>query len=173
MGKAGFWRRRTMLLVAALFGTLIIGVPGVQALDAPHDTTSVDTQAAADVPPPPPDVPPPPPDVPPPPPDVPPPPPDRGTIIVEKQTIPDGDQTDFDFVAGPNYEPDQLGTFSLSDGEQKVLGNLNSWVWSVAESTPEGWKLTSATCSDGSSPGSIGLAPGETVTCTFVNTKNN
>jgi plastocyanin len=31
--------------------------------------------------------------------------------------------------------------------------------------------LTSATCSDGSNPASIALDPGETVTCTFTNTK--
>ena len=36
---------------------------------------------------------------------------------------------------------------------------------------PAGWDLTSATCSDGSSPGSISRCPGETVTCTFTNTK--
>ena len=36
---------------------------------------------------------------------------------------------------------------------------------------PAGWDLTSATCSDGSDPGSISLAAGENVTCTFTNTK--
>jgi hypothetical protein len=39
----------------------------------------------------------------------------------------------------------------------------------VAETVPAGWDLTSATCSDGSAPASIGLAAGETVTCTFNN----
>ena len=36
---------------------------------------------------------------------------------------------------------------------------------------PAGWDLISATCDDGSAPGSIGLSAGETVTCTFTNTK--
>ena len=34
---------------------------------------------------------------------------------------------------------------------------------------PEGWILASAACDDGSPAGSIALAPGETVTCTFTN----
>ena len=38
---------------------------------------------------------------------------------------------------------------------------------------PAGWDLDSATCDDGSAPGSIGLAAGETVTCTFVNEKDS
>jgi uncharacterized repeat protein (TIGR01451 family) len=95
-----------------------------------------------------------------------PPPPARGTIIVEKQTIPDGDQTEFDFT----FE-DEEG-FTLSDGETETFGNLTAGTYSVDESTPAGWTLTSATCRDGSSPGSIELAAGETVTCVFVNSRN-
>ena len=41
----------------------------------------------------------------------------------------------------------------------------------MSESVPAGWNLTSATCDDGSAPASIGLAPSETVTCTFENTE--
>ena len=94
------------------------------------------------------------------------PPPKPGTIIVQKQTNPDGDPTDFDFSFGESG-------FSLSDDEQRTFGELSAGTYSVAESTPEGWTLTSATCSDQSSPGSIQLSAGETVTCTFVNTKSN
>ena len=36
---------------------------------------------------------------------------------------------------------------------------------------PAGWDLTGATCSDGATPASVGLDPGENVTCTFANTK--
>ena len=36
---------------------------------------------------------------------------------------------------------------------------------------PELWQLTSATCSDGSPVSEIDLGVGETVTCTFQNTK--
>ena len=96
-----------------------------------------------------------------------PPPPQTGTIVVEKQTNPDGNQTEFDFT----FE-DEEG-FSLSDGEQETFGGLSPGSYSVDEDTPGGWTLTSATCSDGSSPGSIDLDAGETVVCTFVNTKQN
>ena len=96
-----------------------------------------------------------------------PPPPDTGTIVVEKQTIPDGDETEFDFV----FE-DEEG-FSLSDGEQETFDGLSPGTYSVDEDDLEGWTLVSATCSDGSSPGSIDLDAGETVTCTFVNSKDN
>src|SRR6185369_3533862 len=36
---------------------------------------------------------------------------------------------------------------------------------------PAGWELVSATCSDGSLPSTVALAPGEVVTCTFTHTK--
>ena len=42
----------------------------------------------------------------------------------------------------------------------------------MSETVPTGWDLTSATCDDGSDPASIGLAAGETVTCTFNNQKD-
>ena len=93
--------------------------------------------------------------------------PRTGTIVVQKQTIPDGDQTEFQF----SFE-DEEGFF-LSDGEQEVFDELSPGTYSVDESGQQGWTLTSATCSDGSSPGSIDLSSGETVTCVFVNTRNN
>ena len=41
----------------------------------------------------------------------------------------------------------------------------------MKEIVPGGWKLESATCSDGSSPNNISLQKGENVTCTFTNKK--
>ena len=41
----------------------------------------------------------------------------------------------------------------------------------MSEIVPTGWDLTSYACDDGSDPSAIGLDPGETVTCTFNNTK--
>ena len=38
---------------------------------------------------------------------------------------------------------------------------------------PSGWSLTSAVCSDGSAANAIALDAGETVTCTFTNTKHS
>ena len=86
-----------------------------------------------------------------------------GTIVIEKQTDPDGDETLFDFTT--SYGPG----FSLSDGmtntAERVPGS-----YSVSEGEEEGWELTSATCDDGSPIGNIDLQAGETVTCTFNNT---
>ena len=43
--------------------------------------------------------------------------------------------------------------------------------YNASETVPDGWSLTSATCNDGSQPNAIALGAGETVTCTFTNTK--
>ena len=43
--------------------------------------------------------------------------------------------------------------------------------YSVAETVPGGWDQTSATCDDGSPVSNINVSAGETVTCTFTNTK--
>ena len=43
--------------------------------------------------------------------------------------------------------------------------------YDVAETVPAGWDLESAICDDGSDPASIGLEPGEDVTCTFTNVR--
>ncbi|MBM2821797.1 MAG: hypothetical protein HW413_543 [Thermoleophilia bacterium] len=90
-----------------------------------------------------------------------------GTIIVEKQTNPNGDTQVFGFNA--SYDGDG---FSLSDGQSSNSGALAPGTYSVSENVPAGWDLESVVCSDGSAPGSIGLAPGETVTCVFTNEKD-
>jgi Domain of unknown function DUF11/Right handed beta helix region/Prealbumin-like fold domain len=94
-----------------------------------------------------------------------PPPPGPGTIIVRKETQPDGSPESFAFT--PSYGPG----FSLSDGEEKRESELAPGPgYSVSEAVPQGWDL-SASCSDGSPVTNIDLAPGETVICTFINTK--
>ena len=89
---------------------------------------------------------------------------ERGNIIVRKVTDPTGSAQSFDFTA--SYDADG---FSLSDGQSNDSGALVPGTYSVAETVPSGWDLVSATCDDGSTVGSIGLAAGETVTCTFTN----
>ncbi len=90
----------------------------------------------------------------------------RGYIIVDKVTDPAGDPQLFDF--DPNY----ADPFALADlSDPNMSGPLVHGIYAVSESVPAGWDLTSATCDDGSDPGAIDLAPGETVTCTFENTK--
>jgi uncharacterized repeat protein (TIGR01451 family) len=94
----------------------------------------------------------------------------RGTIIVRKVTAPNPDPTDasFSFTAGGGLSPT---SFSLKNGESRTFDHLVPQAgYSVAETTPAGWDLTSA-CSDGSPVSNIDLGPGETVSCTFTNTK--
>ena len=103
-------------------------------------------------------------------------PPMQGTIIVEKQTEPDGAAGSFAFSG------DAAGT--ISDDGQIVVTDLVSGSYTSAESDPTaaGFVLTSITCDDGSSltPSSgdvatrtatFNLDPGETVKCTFTNAK--
>ena len=87
----------------------------------------------------------------------------RGNIIVKKETDPDGSAQLFTFST--DYSAD----FQLADGGENDSGPLQPGTYSVSETVPAGWELKSATCDDGSDPSSIGLAPGETVTCTFNN----
>ena len=87
-----------------------------------------------------------------------------GTIIVEKQTLPDGSSQSFVFTT--SYGPG----FSLSDGQSNTSAPLAAGTYSVSETAVSGWDV-SATCSDSSPPSSISLASGETVTCTFTNTQ--
>jgi hypothetical protein len=92
-----------------------------------------------------------------------------GTIIVEKQTNPDGSTQSFTFTG------DAIGF--LTDGEQIVVDNLSAGNYSSTESVPEGWELTDIVCNDSDSTGDLGTATanfvldaGETVTCAFINT---
>jgi uncharacterized repeat protein (TIGR01451 family) len=87
-------------------------------------------------------------------------------VVVQKQTNPDGDPQAFQFSA--SYDADG---FSLADNQQNDSGDLDPGTYSVSETVPTGWDLTSAVCSDGSQPSAIALAAGETVTCVFTNTK--
>ena len=88
-------------------------------------------------------------------------------ITVQKQTNPEGDPQSFSFTA--SYDADG---FALTDGQSNSSGDLDAGTYSVSETVPAGWDLASAVCSDGSAPGSIGLAAGESVTCVFTNVKD-
>ena len=88
----------------------------------------------------------------------------RGSITVVKTT--EGGDGSFDFTTstlpGGNFTIDTSGNTG-----QQVFSNLVSGTYDVAETVPSGWDLDSATCDDASDPASIGLSPGENVTCTF------
>lgn len=90
----------------------------------------------------------------------------RGTIIVDKVTNPSGDTTAFTFT------PSWGDPFTLTDAAMPHnSGLLVPGIYSVSETVPAGWDLSSATCSDESDPASIDLGPGEVVTCTFTNAR--
>jgi len=91
-----------------------------------------------------------------------------GTIIVEKQTDPDGSAQTFGFVG------DAAGT--ISDGGQIIVSGLVPGQYISQETVPAGWTLTSISCNDDNSSGNtvsgiatFNLEAGETVTCTFGN----
>ena len=97
----------------------------------------------------------------------------RGRIIIVKDAVPNDAQ---DFTFNNNFGLGNPATFLLDDDADGTLSNSrNSEVlagtYAVSEDAVTGWDLTSATCSDGSPVGAIAVGPGETVTCTFVNTK--
>src|SRR5262249_14766359 len=63
--------------------------------------------------------------------------------------------------------------FSLTDAADPNDQELNAGTYSVSETAVDGWDLTSAVC-DGTAytPGAnLTLAAGQTISCTFINTK--
>ena len=96
------------------------------------------------------------------------PPPQKGRIVLKKETIPDGDPTQFTFTGAFNI--------AIGDGQGSVR-IVSPGTYSVSEAVPAGWTLTSIVCDDDDSSGSGTTAtyivdPGETVKCVFTNTKN-
>jgi hypothetical protein len=94
--------------------------------------------------------------------------PTQQTIIVEKQTNPDGAPDGFTFSGDAN------GT--ISDGQQIVVSGLQPGTYTSQETVPAGWDLTSIVCDDDNSSGDLNtqtatfvLEAGETVKCTFTN----
>ncbi|MFX1354703.1 MAG: SdrD B-like domain-containing protein, partial [Promethearchaeota archaeon] len=92
-----------------------------------------------------------------------------GTIIVEKQTIPDGLPDTFTFSG------DAAGT--ISDGQQIVVPSLTTGIYTSTEADSGlAFALTSIVCDDTDSTGDVGtrmatfnLQASETVTCVFTN----
>ena len=96
----------------------------------------------------------------------------RGRILVDEVTIPAGDPQIFPFTlqGGPDAVDQSFGLAHASPVQD--FGGLRPGTYNVLQGTAGSeWDLTSAVCSDGSSPAAVSLQPGETVTCTFTNTK--
>ena len=91
-----------------------------------------------------------------------------GTIIVAKETVPDGDRTTFTF------QGDAAGV--IADGQRIVSAGLKAGTYTSQEVLLRHWRLASIQCDDGDSSGDLNTAtatfrlqPGETVICTFTN----
>src|SRR5436309_13351571 len=94
--------------------------------------------------------------------------PNAGTLIVKKVTNPSPDPSDtsFSFTAGGGLSPT---SFSLKNGQQQTFSNVTPGSgYSVSETVPSGWDLTSSTCNDGSPVSNIDVSAGETGNCTFT-----
>ncbi len=60
----------------------------------------------------------------------------RGSIIVAKETLPDGSAQGFEF------SPSWGDAFTLADGQSNDSGLLEPGSYSVGETVPEGWDLS-------------------------------
>jgi hypothetical protein len=101
----------------------------------------------------------------------------RGTVIIEKQTNPDGVAGSFPFT----QNVDGTGAFNLSDNGTKTFSNVvpnTGTGYTVTEGATAGFSLQSLSCTnpDGLNASSVSGAvatirvnPGETVTCTYTN----
>ncbi len=91
-----------------------------------------------------------------------------GHLIVQKETLPDGDSTWFPFIF-PAFGS------SLHDG-MSFTAQVRPGTYYVTETVVSGWMTPTITCSDADSTGSgynatYRIAAGEWVTCTFTNAK--
>lgn len=91
-----------------------------------------------------------------------------GSIVVVKNAV--GGDDSFSFTS-TGLTPTSFTLTTVGGTAQRTFPNLAPGTYSVSETVPAGWDLTSATCSDNSNPASIDLAAGENVTCTFANAR--
>jgi plastocyanin len=105
----------------------------------------------------------------------------RGSIIIKKETNPDGASGSFSFAhnVGSNSDPTVTTPFSLSDGGSQTFTNVKPGNYTVTESDPTpAFDLESLDCDDDASAtpsttagllATVKVDPGETVTCTYTN----
>jgi len=89
---------------------------------------------------------------------------------VDLETTPAGSDQGFDFTLSGN-SVNQV--FELRDDDDPqdsgpLLPTSENGTYSVSAPTPENWNDLGSSCSDGSPPLEVDLAPDETVTCTFI-----
>jgi Prealbumin-like fold domain len=89
----------------------------------------------------------------------------EGRIVIEKQTLPAGSPVSFNFTG-------EINTSLVDNGSAGK--DVDPGQYTVSESVPAGWDLTSIDCNDNNSSGSgstatFNVEPGETVRCVFNN----
>ncbi len=94
-----------------------------------------------------------------------------GKIVVDKVTNPSGNSQSFSFTtSGTGYN-----SFSLKDTDSPNEQVLVPGAYTVFENSVSGWTNTSVVCvssiGDAETIGNLELDNGETITCTFTNTK--
>ena len=96
----------------------------------------------------------------------------RATIIVEKIT--DDGFGSFLF-SSLSLSPSSFTLTTTAPGAagkaSRTFGQLLPGTYDVAETVPAGWNLVSSTCDNGNPPSSIMVGAGQTVTCTFHDTR--
>jgi hypothetical protein len=95
----------------------------------------------------------------------------EATIVIRKQTVPAADPTSFAFNASNGLTP---ATFQLFAGGSQSFTAMPGQSYEITESSVVDWTLTSVSGTGCSSiAGGVSVTPmeGETVTCTFTNTK--
>lgn len=91
----------------------------------------------------------------------------KGHIIVDKVTLPSGEAQSFFFdVSGSNYTD-----FSIKDEDAPNDQEVPAGMYSIVETAVQGWDSDGGVCDNGESPDSLEVEPGETVTCTFTNSR--
>ncbi len=101
----------------------------------------------------------------------------KATVIVEKQTVPDGAAGSFAFTSTIPGK----ASFNLTDGQSNST-EVTPGVYTATETpVPAGWSLTDITCSgdtiapnssDSGATATFNAQSGETITCVFTNTKD-
>ncbi|GHF25160.1 DUF11 domain-containing protein [Pseudolysinimonas yzui] len=99
---------------------------------------------------------------------------ERGIILVDKETLPDEYDQDFSFGFTPDGEstiPFLLNDADDDEGDPWSSGLVPPGTYTVAETVPAHWSLTSISCPvAGETSATVTLEPGAVVTCVFTNT---
>ena len=96
----------------------------------------------------------------------------QSTVTIDKVTVPSTDQTSFPFTASPGLAP---AAFNLADSTapQSFANIAPNTAYTFAEAVPAGYALVTsgAGCTPTASGVTVTPIPGQTVACTFTNTK--